>query len=32
MKRCGEIWLSMAKDVYVEEGRKMKLIHRQRRH
>jgi hypothetical protein len=26
MKRCGEIWLSMAKDVYVEEGRQMKLI------
>jgi hypothetical protein len=26
MKRCGEIWLSMAKDVYVEEGRKMKAI------
>jgi hypothetical protein len=26
MKHCGEIWLSMAKDVYVEEGRQMKLI------
>ena len=26
MKRCGEIWLSMAKDVYVEEGRTMKVI------
>ena len=26
MKRCGEIWLSMAKDVYVEDGRKMKII------
>lgn len=26
MKRCGEIWLSMARDVYVEEGRKMKSI------
>lgn len=26
MRRCGEIWLSMAKDVYVEEGRKMKSI------
>jgi hypothetical protein len=26
MKRCGEIWLSMAKDVYVEEGRKMKML------
>ena len=24
MRRCGEIWLSMAKDVYVENGRKMK--------
>ena len=26
MKRCGEIWLSMAKDVYVEEGRRLKVI------
>ena len=26
MKRTGEIWLSMAKDIYVEEGRKMKGI------
>lgn len=26
MKRCGEIWLSMAKDIYVEEGRKMKVV------
>ena len=26
MKRCGEVWLSMARDVYVEEGRKMKSI------
>lgn len=26
MRRCGEIWLSMAKDIYVEEGRKMKSI------
>jgi len=26
MKRCGEIWLSMAKEVYVEEGRTMKVI------
>jgi hypothetical protein len=25
-RRVGEIWLSMAKDVYVEEGRKMKTI------
>lgn len=28
MRRCGEIWLSMAKDIYVEEGRKMKSIDR----
>ena len=28
MKRAGEIWLSMAKDIYVEEGRKMKVIGR----
>lgn len=26
MKRCGEIWLSMAKDLYTEDGRKMKTI------
>lgn len=26
MKRSGEIWLSMAKDVYVEEDRKMKTV------
>lgn len=26
MKRSGEIWLSMSKDVLVEEGRKMKTI------
>lgn len=26
MRRCGEIWLSMAKDVYVEEKRRMKII------
>ena len=26
MRRCGEIWLSMAKDIYVEEGRKMKTL------
>jgi hypothetical protein len=26
VKRCGEIWLSMARDVYVEEGRKLKSI------
>lgn len=26
--RCGAVWLSMAKDVYVEDGRKMKGISR----
>jgi hypothetical protein len=26
MKRCGEIWLSMSRDVYSEDGRKMKAI------
>lgn len=26
VRHCGEIWLSMAKEVYVEEGRKMKGI------
>jgi len=26
VKRCGEIWLSMAKDVLVEEGRTMKAV------
>jgi hypothetical protein len=26
MQRCGEIWLSMARDIYVEEGRKMKTL------
>ena len=26
VRRCGEVWLSMAKDVYVEDGRKMKGI------
>ena len=26
MKRCGEIWLSIAKDIYVEEGRRMKKV------
>lgn len=26
MKRCGEIWLSMAREVYVEDGRKMKVL------
>jgi hypothetical protein len=28
MKRSGEIWLSMARDIYFEEGRKMKVIGR----
>ena len=26
MKRCGELWLGMAKDVYVEEGRKVRGV------
>jgi hypothetical protein len=26
VRRCGEVWLSMAKDVYVEKNRKMKAI------
>jgi hypothetical protein len=26
VKRCGEVWLSMARDVFVESGRKMKGI------
>ena len=26
VRRCGEIWLSMSKDVYVEEKRKMKTV------
>jgi hypothetical protein len=26
MKRCGEIWLSMARDIYTEEKRKMKTV------
>lgn len=29
VRRCGEIWLSMAQDVYVEPKRKMKAIGRQ---
>lgn len=29
MRRAGEIWLSMAKDVYVEEGREMKTVSEQ---
>jgi hypothetical protein len=26
MKRCGEVWLGMAREVYVEEGRSMKTL------
>jgi len=26
MKRCGEIWLSMAKEIYTEDKRKMKTV------
>lgn len=26
VKRCGEVWLSMARDVFVEEGRIMKAV------
>jgi hypothetical protein len=26
MKRCGEIWLSMARDIYIENKRKMKTV------
>ena len=26
MKRCGEIWLGMAKEIYTEDKRKMKII------
>lgn len=29
IRRSGEIWLSMARELYVEEGRKMKVIGRQ---
>ena len=29
VKRSGEIWLSMAKDIFVEEGRKLKTISKQ---
>ncbi|WP_457970622.1 portal protein [Acinetobacter calcoaceticus] len=29
IKRCGAIWLSMAKELYVEEGRRMKTVGRQ---
>lgn len=26
MRRCGEIWLDIAKEIYVEEGREMKVV------
>lgn len=26
MKRCGEVWLSMAKDLYIEDEREMKVV------
>ena len=26
VKRCGEVWLSIARDIFVEQGRKMKSI------
>jgi hypothetical protein len=26
MRRCGEVWLSMAKDIYVEDDRRMKTV------
>jgi hypothetical protein len=29
IRRCGEIWLGMAKEMYVEDGRKMKAISNQ---
>jgi len=29
MKRCGEIWLSMANEIYVENGRRLKVLGRQ---
>lgn len=30
IRRCGEIWLSMAKEIYVESGRKMKTLNSQK--
>ena len=27
VKRCGEVWLSIARDIFIEEGRKMKTVH-----
>lgn len=29
MRRCGEIWAAMAKELYVEEGRSMRLLGRE---
>ena len=26
VKRCGEVWLAMARDLFVEKGRKMKMV------
>lgn len=26
MRRCGEVWLSMAQELYVEDGRRMKVV------
>jgi hypothetical protein len=31
MKRCGEVWLSMMKDIVVEDNRRMKTVDRRRR-
>jgi hypothetical protein len=31
VKRCGEVWLSMMRDLVVEPGRKMKIIGKQQR-
>lgn len=31
MKRSGEIWMSMAKDIFVESGRKLKTISREKK-
>lgn len=28
MKRCGQVWLSMAKEIYIEEGREMKIVNK----
>ena len=31
LKHCGKVWLSMAKDIYVEEGRMMKTVDKEGR-